>query len=54
MKQVFFEIQSNQALTGEVYRMVLCGDTSGITGPGQFVELALPGKFLRRPISVSD
>ena len=34
--------------------MILHGDTSGITGPGQFVELALPGKFLRRPISVSD
>ncbi len=54
MKQVIFEIQSNEALTPEVYRMVLSGDTSAITQPGQFVEIALPGKFLRRPISVSD
>lgn len=54
MKQVIFEIQSNEALTPEVYRMVLSGDASAITQPGQFVEIALPGKFLRRPISVSD
>ena len=54
MKQVIFEILSNEALTGEVYRMVLSGDTSAITVPGQFAEIALPGKFLRRPISVSD
>lgn len=54
MKQVIFEIQSNEALTPEVYRMVLSGDASAITQPGQFVEIALPGKFLRRPISVND
>ena len=54
MKQVIFEISSNQALTQDVYKMVLQGDTSGITNPGQFVEIALPGKFLRRPISVND
>ena len=54
MKQVIFEIQTNEALTREVYRMVLSGDTSAITAPGQFVEIALPGKFLRRPISVCD
>ena len=54
MKQVIFEIESNEALTWEVYRMVLSGDTSAITAPGQFVEIALPGKFLRRPISVND
>ena len=54
MKQVIFEILSNEALTADVYRMVLGGDTSGITKAGQFVEIALPGKFLRRPISVND
>ena len=54
MKQVIFEIISNEALTKDVYRMVLSGDTSAITAPGQFVEIALPGKFLRRPISVND
>ena len=33
--------------------MVLSGDTTGIV-PGQFVEIAVPGCYLRRPISVSD
>lgn len=54
MKQIVFEIQSNEALTADVYRMVMAGDTSAVTNPGQFVEIALPGKFLRRPISVND
>lgn len=54
MKQVIFEILRNEALTADVYRMVLAGDTSGVTNAGQFVEIALPGKFLRRPISVND
>lgn len=34
--------------------MVLAGDTSAITAPGQFVNLKLDGFFLRRPISVCD
>lgn len=34
--------------------MVLKGDTSDFTAPGQFVEVAVPGKYLRRPISVCD
>jgi dihydroorotate dehydrogenase electron transfer subunit len=34
--------------------MVLGGDTSYITAPGQFVNVELEGKFLRRPISVCD
>ena len=54
MKQVIFEIESNLPLTKDVYRCVLSGDTSAITAPGQFLEIALPGKFLRRPISVND
>ena len=53
MKQVTFTILSQQALTPLVYRMELSGNTEGIR-PGQFVEVAVPGKFLRRPISVCD
>ena len=34
--------------------MVLEGDTSSITAPGQFVNIKLDGKFLRRPISICD
>jgi dihydroorotate dehydrogenase electron transfer subunit len=52
--QVYFKILSNAALTDSVYRMELAGDTSRITAPGQFVNIQLAGKFLRRPISVCD
>ena len=54
MKQSIFEIVSNEALTDCVYKMVLGGDTSAITAPGQFVNIRLDGMFLRRPISVCD
>ena len=54
MKQGIFEIKSNIALTATVYKMVLVGDTSAITCPGQFVNILLDGLFLRRPISVND
>ena len=54
MKQGIFEIKSNIALTATVYKMVLVGDTTAITGPGQFVNILLDGLFLRRPISVND
>ena len=54
MKQGIFEIKSNVALTATVYKMVLTGDPSAITCPGQFVNILLDGLFLRRPISVND
>lgn len=54
MKQSIFTIRSNTALTDSVYKMVLEGDTSAITAPGQFVNIRLEGMFLRRPISVCD
>ena len=53
-KQTQFTILENAPLTASVYRMVVRGDTSAITAPGQFVNIALDGKFLRRPISVCD
>ena len=54
MKQSIFRICENSALTANVYKMILCGDTSHITAPGQFVNILLSGHFLRRPISVCD
>ena len=54
MKQSIFTILSNTPLTDCVYKMVLSGDTSAITAPGQFVNIQITGKFLRRPISVCD
>ena len=54
MTQGFYEIVYNEKIAKSVYKMVLCGDTSAITAPGQFVNLKLEGKFLRRPISVCN
>ena len=54
MKQGFFEITENIPLTENVYKMVLRGDASAITAPGQFVNIQLDGLYLRRPISVCD
>ena len=54
MKKSIFTILTNTALTDSVYKMVLAGDTSGITAPGQFVNIQITGKYLRRPISVCD
>ncbi len=54
MKQGVFEIVSNTPLTDSVWQMVLAGDTSAITAPGQFVNIKLEGLYLRRPISVCD
>ena len=54
MKQGFFKIIENVPLTDCVYKMVLQGDTSAITAPGQFVNIKLEGLYLRRPISVCD
>ena len=54
MKQSIFTIIENAALTRDVWRMRLRGDTSAITAAGQFVNIQLDGLFLRRPISVCD
>ena len=54
MKQSIFTVLENVALTSNVFKMVLEGDTSHITNCGQFVNLKLEGRYLRRPISVCD
>ena len=54
MKKSLFKIVSNVPLTKDVYKMVLFGDTCDITAAGQFVNIAIDGLYLRRPISVCD
>lgn len=53
-KEDNYKILSNEKLARDVYKMVLEGDTQYITAPGQFINIRLAGKFLRRPISVCD
>ena len=54
MKQSFFTMEHARQLTEDTYELILSGDTSAITAPGQFVNISLPGKFLRRPISICN
>lgn len=54
MIKTFYKVESNEAEAKNVYKMVLSGDTSGISRPGQFINISVPGKYLRRPISVCD
>lgn len=53
-KNSLYKITSNKPLTADVYEMRLEGDTRYITAPGQFINILLDGKYLRRPISVCD
>ncbi len=54
MIQTDYTIRSNEQLTETVYKMVLEGDTSSFTAPGQFINIKIDGFYLRRPISVCD
>jgi len=54
MLQSIFEIVSNKNLCTNTWEMVLRGDNSAITAPGQFVQLLLENHYLRRPISVCN
>ena len=54
MTSGFYKVLSNEKLTQTVYKMVLAGDISSITAPGQFVNIKLDSMFLRRPISIYD
>ena len=54
MKQVFYKVTGNQPIAQDVYRMTLEGDTAPLTAPGQFINILIDGKYLRRPISVCE
>ena len=54
MTQGFYKVLSNTQLTSTVYRMVVEGDVSALSRPGQFVNFKIDGLYLRRPISVCD
>lgn len=54
MNQTIFTLAGVRGLTADVFELTLTGDTAAITAPGQFVNVALPDKFLRRPISICD
>lgn len=53
-KQDNYKIIENTKIAKDVYKMILQGDTQYITASGQFINIKLKDKFLRRPISVCD
>ena len=54
MLQSFYKVYSNEKIARYIYKMIFVGDTEHITAPGQFINIKIEGKFLRRPISVCD
>ncbi len=54
MQQMILTIEENKPLAPNVYRLRLFGKGMEEQRPGQFINLLLPGRFLRRPISVYD
>lgn len=54
MKSLIFEIESNVLIAKDTFRMtLLSADFKGMKS-GQFVDVAIEGRYLRRPISVCD
>lgn len=51
MKQSVFTIAGNEQIADRTWRMRLLGDSSAWERGGQFADLALDGKFLRRPFA---
>ena len=51
---MIFKVLEQRALMDSVYHLRLAGDTRAVTKPGQFVQIQLPGFYLRRPISICD
>lgn len=49
-----YKIIENTRINNDTLLMRLEGDTSSFKRPGQFINIAVDGCFLRRPISVAD
>ena len=47
-----FQVTENRQIARDTYLLELEGDTAGLSHPGQFVNVDIPGFYLRRPLSV--
>ncbi|MDO4665422.1 MAG: dihydroorotate dehydrogenase electron transfer subunit [Actinomycetaceae bacterium] len=52
--QTWLEVTANQPIAAATYQMVLSGNVSAISQPGQFVNIKIPGFSTRRPLSVCN
>lgn len=53
MKQQLLTIKENNNIAENIFELILEGDIDEHL-PGQFVNIKVPGKYLRRPLSVCD
>lgn len=54
ISNIQLETISNLPVTHNCFRLELAGECLPEIAPGQFVQVEIPGKYLRRPISVHD
>ena len=54
MEDLILKIKSNEKVGTDIYHMVLEGDLSSLDDIGEFVNIEIPGYYLRRPISVME
>lgn len=54
MEKIIFTVTENKTIAKNTYLMRLSGNCAEVTRPGQFINIALDGFYLRRPISVCD
>ena len=52
MENVILSIEKNVQVGKDVFLMTLVGDTKAIKNSGEFINITIPGYYLRRPISV--
>ncbi len=52
--KMIFTIERNEKVADGTYRLQLFADDPGYLFSGEFMDLALPGFYLRRPLSVCD
>ena len=53
-RKEIFSVIYNRRLTARTMLLKAAGATGAISAPGQFVNIAVDGKYLRRPISLFD
>ncbi len=54
MEKHIFTIESNLEVAKGCYRLELAADSAGYIADGEFVDIAIEGFYLRRPISICD
>lgn len=54
MECVNAKIIANQCIAPDIYEMQLETELANVCAPGQFVQIQVPGYYLRRPISICE